>query len=205
MEDLYNLYQHMPPNLEVVNKFTMSTQEKKALKEIEVYLNKAITNESLTQAAAEENVQIIKASKARSAIGRPPNRFILFRMELAKRLKNWGYNLNASDESKIIRNIWKKLPPNVYDATGILQTYHQHCHKLMYPGYKYRPGPRKNKNRDITKPGVFNTNLYSYKNGQNLLDPYGYNYYAQVGTTPAFFGTPPVLYSNATATLEYTL
>ena len=73
MEDLYNLYQHMPPNLEVVNKFTMSTQEKKALKEIEVYLNKAITNESLTQATAKENVQIFKASKAHLAIGRPPN------------------------------------------------------------------------------------------------------------------------------------
>ena len=110
-------------------------------------------------------MQIFKASKAYSAIGRPPNQFILFRIELAKCLKNWGYNLNTSNESKIIRNIWKKLPPNVYDTTGILQTYYQYCHKLMYTGYKYRPGPYKNKNRDITKLGVFNRNLYSYKNG----------------------------------------
>jgi hypothetical protein len=183
----------------------MSTQEKDALKEIEVYVNVTITNESLAQAAAEENVDFFKKPRVRSAIGRPPNRFILFRVELAKRLKNWVYNFNARDESKIISNIWKKLPQNVYKATEILQGYHLYRHKLMFPGYKYTPSPRKNKNGDITKLGSFNRNLNYYGNAQKLLDPYGYDSHAQVRTTSIFFATPPVLYSNVTAVSEYNL
>ena len=105
MEGFYSLYHYVQPNLLVDDKIAMSTQEKDALKEIEVYVNVTITNESLAQAAAEENVDFFKKPRVRSAIGRPPNRFILFRVELAKRLKNWGYNLNAGDKSKIIRNI----------------------------------------------------------------------------------------------------
>ena len=187
------------------NKTAMSTREKEALEEIEIYVNVTITNETLEQAASKENVQVTKNSNASSAIGRPPNQFILFRIKLAKCLKNWGYKLNARDESKIISNIWKKLPQNVYNATGILQAYHLHCHKLMYPGYKYKLGPYKNKSRETTKLDAFNRTLNSYENTRKLLDPYWHNCYMQFGSTSVFFDTPPVLYSNTTTNLEYNL
>ena len=46
----------MHPNQRFNNKTAMSMREKEALKEIEMYVNVTITNETLVQAASEENV-----------------------------------------------------------------------------------------------------------------------------------------------------
>jgi hypothetical protein len=53
----------MQTNLWVNDKVAMSTQEIDTLKEIKVYINMTITNESLVQAAAEENVDFFKNPK----------------------------------------------------------------------------------------------------------------------------------------------
>jgi hypothetical protein len=49
-----------------------------------------IINGSLAYASAEESVDFFKKPKVYLAIGRPPNQFILFRVELAKQLKKLG-------------------------------------------------------------------------------------------------------------------
>jgi hypothetical protein len=60
MEGFYNLYHSLQLRLWVDNKIAISTKEKDVYKEIKVYVNVTITNNSLAKASAEENVDIFK-------------------------------------------------------------------------------------------------------------------------------------------------
>ncbi|PBL01477.1 hypothetical protein ARMGADRAFT_879356, partial [Armillaria gallica] len=85
-------------------------------------------------------------------IPRPPNCYIIFRKDVvAKKLIPKGAEHDSRHLSRIIGELWQKLPEEER------RYYHQRAaeelenHKILYPNYVYQPQKRTPKPREVKR------------------------------------------------------
>ncbi|TRM57894.1 hypothetical protein BD626DRAFT_513234 [Schizophyllum amplum] len=82
-----------------------------------------------------------RRSQSPDHVPRPPNAFILFRVDFVKNGRLLGNMENHSNLSKMAAESWRTLPPQkraYWDAQALLE---RRAHRLQYPDYHFQPTP----------------------------------------------------------------
>ncbi|KAL9548298.1 hypothetical protein MBANPS3_005740 [Mucor bainieri] len=107
----------------------------------------------------------------RSAIPRPLNSFMIFRMEHQASVSKKHPGATRQIISKILSTKWRGLTPEERQEYGKKALAAKEEHKLLYPDYKYRPrrreGTFKTKKSDSSRPNTTQTDeLDGYRQSQ---------------------------------------
>ncbi len=101
---------------------------------------------------SDESTSTNNSSHKKDRIPRPPNCYILFRKDVvAKKLIPKGAEHDSRHLSRIIGELWQKLPEEER------RYYHQRAaeelenHKILYPNYVYQPQKRTPKPREVKR------------------------------------------------------
>ncbi|CEP09501.1 hypothetical protein [Parasitella parasitica] len=110
-----------------------------------------------------------------SHIPRSSNCFIVYRTKVQAEIRYFCRTANHRDISKIISKWWHNLDKkekNVYQA---LAKKAKQDHMEKYPGYIFRPKPKKSKKKDA-KAKFVNNPACSYDDDQDYKPPHHFNY-----------------------------
>lgn len=88
-------------------------------------------------------------------IPRPPNKFMLYRSAMLKKLKQVeNSEKHQALLSKEVAELWAAEPQEVKDMFGRLAEEEKRKHQLKYPGYVYQPGSRARAAGAAAKPAI---------------------------------------------------
>ncbi|CAG8567023.1 718_t:CDS:1 [Paraglomus occultum] len=81
---------------------------------------------------------------------RPSNGWILFRTNFVKKLRKCSDKpFTIQEASRLAGKAWKSQPPSVINYFTALAKEARQAHKAEYPGYNYKPGPKKTKSKKL--------------------------------------------------------